>query len=137
MRNKIEISTDKTRLDFPVIVDFLHNHSYWARTRPESVIRKSIENSLCFGMYDGPGMIGFARAVTDYSTFYYLADVFVLPACRNRGLGHRLMNFVLDHPDLRGLRGSLTTQTAHKFYEEFGFSRDSEIVRTRVMSNGP
>ncbi len=135
--DNIEISVDKSRLDIAVIIDFLHGDSYWAKNRPEDVIRRSIENSLCFGMYDDNGQIGFARAVTDRATFYYLADIFILPRYQYGGLGKRLMDYILTFPDLTGLRGVLTTQTAHDFYEKYGFSRNNDIVERRIMVRQP
>lgn len=119
----ITIDTDRARLDRPPIHDFL-SRSYWAKDIPFEVVDRSIDNSLCFGLYDGGRQVGFARVITDRTTFAYLADVFVLPSHRGRGLSRRLMEAVLAHPDLRGLRRSmLATRDAHGLYEKVGFTR--------------
>jgi GNAT superfamily N-acetyltransferase len=117
----IRIDTDKARLDVALIHEFL-TRSYWAKGVPLDVVRKSIENALCFGAYDGERMIGFARVVTDFATFAYLADVFVVESHRGRGHSVRLMEAIVAHPDLRGLRRwMLATRDAHGLYEKFGF----------------
>jgi GNAT superfamily N-acetyltransferase len=110
-----------------VIHDFLVN-SYWAQGISQEVVRKSIEHSLCFGVFYQPGdassvlQVGFARVITDYATFAYLADVFVVEAHRGRGLAQRLLRTILEHPDLRGLRRwALATRDAHGLYARFGF----------------
>jgi GNAT superfamily N-acetyltransferase len=116
------ISTDRSRLNLGIIHDFLST-SYWAAGVPEDVVRRSVENSLVFGVYRGEEQVGFARVVTDYATFAYLADVFVLEAHRGRGLGKWLIEVVLSHPDLRGLRRwLLATGDAHELYRKYGFA---------------
>lgn len=127
-----EAGTD--RLDVPLIVQFLRKSSYWARERSEPVIRKSLEHSLCFGAYAGERQIGFGRAVTDRATFFYLADIFVLPDWRGQGFGKALVSFILSHEDLKNCRGLLTTQDAHALYERFGFTRNHPIVTERTMA---
>ena len=83
---------------------------------------KSVENSLCFGIYEGPGQIGFARVITDYATFAYLADVFIIESHRRRGLANFLMECIVQHPQLQGLRRwTLATRDAHQLYAKFGF----------------
>ena len=133
----IEISTDRKRLDFNIIHDFLKNHSYWANTRPPEKIRESIENSLCFGVYlkESPeAQIGFARVITDFVSFYILADVFIVPEYQNRGLGGILMQHIIDYMNSRHTRcGLLTTQTAHEFYSRLGFTRDHPLIKDRMM----
>ena len=115
------ISTDKRRLQLPVIHDFLRE-SYWAKDIPESVVRRSVDGSLCFGVYHGREQIGFARVITDEATFAYLADVFILPAHRGKGLSRRLMEEIIAHPALQGLRRMLlATCDAHELYARFGF----------------
>lgn len=133
---QLDFSTDKTKLDIDTIIYFLHQHSYWAQNRPKKAIKRSIENSVCVGVYESGKQIGFGRIVTDYATVYYLADIFIIPAFQNRGIGKKLMNYICGLPELASLRGILTTQTAHSFYEEFGFSRANEIVRERIMVKG-
>jgi GNAT superfamily N-acetyltransferase len=115
------ISTDKARLDLEVIHGFL-THSYWAEGIPKSIIQKSIENSLCFGIYYQNHQIGFARVISDYATYAYLADVFVLETHQGLGLGKWLMHSILSHPELQELRRfALATRDAHGLYAKFGF----------------
>jgi GNAT superfamily N-acetyltransferase len=116
------ISTAPELLDVPLIHDFLANRSYWATGRPLDVVRASLENSLCFGLYDRGRQVGLARVVTDRATFAWLCDVFVLEAYRGRGLSKWLVGCVLSHPALQGLRRVLLgTRDAHGLYERFGF----------------
>lgn len=116
------ISTDKLKLDLEVIHDFLTNQSYWAQGRDLEVIKRGIENSLNFGIYKGDRQIGFARVVTDYATFAWLADVFVLKEYRGQGLGKWLIDVILSHPCLQGFRRwALATKDAHELYRNFGF----------------
>jgi len=115
------ISTDRGRLDREVIHEFLRN-SYWAKEIPRDVVDRSIENALCFGLYAGSKQIGFARVITDYATFAYLSDVFLLESHRGRGLATWLMETILAHPDLQGLRRwMLATNDAHGLYRKVGF----------------
>jgi GNAT superfamily N-acetyltransferase len=121
-RDGYTISTDPGRLDRELIAGFLHDQAYWARGIQREVVDRSIEHSLVFGLYRGERQVGFARAVTDRATFAYLMDVFVVSAEQARGLGAWLIETVLDHPDLEGLRRFLVaTETAHSLYERFGF----------------
>jgi GNAT superfamily N-acetyltransferase len=116
------ISTDKNLLDVGVIDKFLSEESYWANRRTREQTEKAIENSICFGLYDGEKQIGFARVVSDRATFAYLGDVFVLKEYRGRGLSKMLMEAVVSHPDLQGLRRwLLATKDAHGLYEQFDF----------------
>jgi GNAT superfamily N-acetyltransferase len=119
---KITISTDKAKLDLAMIHEFL-SHSYWAAGVPLETVRKSIEHSLCFGVYEDDQQIGFARVISDYSTFAYLADVFILESQRGRGLARLLMQHIIGHADLQGLRRfALATRDAHGLYRQFGFT---------------
>ena len=121
--DQFEISTDRTRLQIEVIHGYLSQESYWAAGRPLEKTLRAIENSLCFGLYRGGDQIGFARIVTDYATFAYLGDVFVLGEFRGMGLSKWLMDTIISHPDLQGLRRwILATRDAHGLYEKFGFS---------------
>ena len=116
------ISTDIARLDLDVIHSFLA-HSYWAEGVAREVVARSIANSLCFGIYDGVRQVGFARVISDYATFAYLADVFVLESHRGRGLAKALMGTIMSHPHLQGLRRfTLGTADAHGLYRQFGFA---------------
>jgi GNAT superfamily N-acetyltransferase len=127
-------STDKKLLDVPLIHDYLSNHSYWAKGRSIEQVRISIENSMCFGVYSGGTQVGFARVITDKSTFAYLADVFILDAHRGRGLSKLLMEEILKHPDLQNLRRfMLATKDAHALYEKFGFKNITRPERWMEM----
>ena len=116
------IDNDKTKLQFDVIQRFLSEESYWAKNRTPEQTRTAIEHSICFGLYHKDAQIGFARVVTDRATFAYLGDVFVLDEYRGRGLGKWLMETIVAHPELQGLRRwVLATRDAHGLYEPFGF----------------
>jgi GNAT superfamily N-acetyltransferase len=118
---KYTISTDKSLLNIVFIHGYL-SRSYWAEDIPKEIVKKSIENSLCFGIYKNGTQVGFARVVSDYSTFAYLADVFVIEEERGKGLSKWLMECILKHKQLQGLRNfSLLTKDAHTLYEKFGF----------------
>lgn len=120
-RGEYVVSTDLRRLDLGAVHDFLQG-SYWARGVPLEVVERSVENSLCFGLYCGDEQAGFARVVTDRATFAYLADVFVVGHHRGRGLGRWLVEVVLSHPELGGLRRwMLSTADAHGLYRGYGF----------------
>ncbi len=120
-RDSYTISTDRERLDLNVIHRFL-TQSYWAAGVPMEIVKRSIEHSLPFGLYDNDRQIGFARVITDYATFAYLADVFVLEHVRGAGLGKWLVAVIDSHPDLQGLRRwMLATQDAHGLYRTVGF----------------
>jgi len=121
-RGNYEISTDRSRLDLELIHSYLSNESYWASGRSREVIERSIENSLPFGIYIQDKQVGFARIVTDYATFAWVADVFVLAEHRGRGLSKWLMEVIITHPRLQGFRRwVLSTKDAHGLYEKFGF----------------
>jgi N-acetylglutamate synthase-like GNAT family acetyltransferase len=120
------ISTDKSKLEISVIHDFL-SHSYWAEDIPMEIVKKAIENSLCFGVYNGRKQIGFARVISDYSTFAYLADVFIVEEERGKGLSKWLMECILKHQQLQGLRNfCLLTRDAHSLYAQYGFENLSK-----------
>ena len=121
-RGEYRISTDQSQLDFEVIHDFLSRRSYWAVGRPMEVVRRSLENSLAFGVYKGGRQVGFARLITDYATFAWLADVFVVEEFRGEGLSKWLMETIISHPELQALRRwVLATKDAHELYRRFGF----------------
>jgi GNAT superfamily N-acetyltransferase len=121
-RDGFTISTDPARLDLDGICSFL-SRSYWANARTRETTRRALEHSLCFGVYDGEQQIGFARAVTDYATFAWLADVFITEEYRGRGLGKWLVEVVLSHPDVQSVpRWFLATRDAHELYRRFGFA---------------
>ena len=129
MTTEYEVSTDRTRLDLDVIHGFLQT-SYWAAGRPRDVVERSINNSLCFGVYAGGRQIAFARVVSDAATFAYLMDVFVVSEHRGRGVSKLLMREILAHPQLQGLRTFLlATLDAHGLYAQFGFKPLAEPER--------
>ena len=115
------ISTDPARLDAGFIHDYLAHVSYWAQGRPLEVVQKSLDNSLCFGVYLGAEQVGLARVVTDYATFAWVCDVFIAEAHRGRKLGKRLIECVVAHPNLQGLKQILlATRDAHELYRRYG-----------------
>jgi len=116
------ISTDRNRLQIDAIQKYLSEESYWARGRSREQTERAIKNSLPFGVYKGENLIGFARVVTDFATFAYLGDVFILEDFRGKGLSKWLMDVIVNHPDLQGFRRwILATRDAHTLYEKFGF----------------
>lgn len=120
-RDNYTISTDPSRLDLAVIHNFLSTGSYWAQNRPVEVVKRSIENSLNFGVYCGDRQVGLARVVTDYATFAWVCDVFIIPEQRKNGLGKWLIECVVSHPDLKDLRRILlATRDARELYHQYG-----------------
>ena len=115
------ISSDPARLDVEVIHGFLRE-SYWAEGIPRELVERAILNSLCFGVYSRNQQIAFARVVSDYATFAYIADVFVLAPWRGRGISKALMAEIVHHPDLQQLRWLLGTKDAHGLYQRYGFT---------------
>lgn len=116
------ITSDRSRLDVGFIHNFLANETYWAVGRSIEVVKRSIDNSLCFGIYRRTEQVGFARVVTDFATFAWLADVFIVPEHRGHGLAKWLMQVILAHPELQGFRRwVLATKDAHSLYAQFGF----------------
>jgi N-acetylglutamate synthase-like GNAT family acetyltransferase len=138
-RDGFTVSTAPGRLDVDAIHAFLAT-SYWAEGIPREILERALRNSLCFGLYEGEGrQIGLARVITDAATYAYLCDVYVLPEWRGRGLGIWMMECVMAHPDLQGLRRfSLVTRDAHELYRPFGFAevaspgRHMEIARPEI-----
>lgn len=121
--NEFLITTNKEELDIPYIHHFLSTSSYWAEMVPLETVQRSIEGAMCFGVFTNGKQIGFARVVTDKATFAYLGDVFIDEAFRGRGLSKWLVQVILAHPDLQGLRRFiLATRDAHGLYRQFGFT---------------
>ncbi|EHQ24448.1 GNAT family N-acetyltransferase [Mucilaginibacter paludis] len=117
------ISTDNNLLDFDVIFNYLDKESYWSKGIQLDVLRKAIDNALCFGVYYQQKQIGFAKVVTDKATFAYLADVFIIEQYRGLGLSKWLIQTIKQHEDLQGLRRwMLATADAHGLYAQFGFT---------------
>lgn len=136
------ISMDRSKLDFNVIHGFL-SQSYWSKGIPEDMVRKSIENSWCFGVYNENGQIGFARVVTDRCTFAWLTDVFIIPEYQGRGLGKWLVSCIVEQPELKQVRNFLLgTRDAHTLYARYGFKplEDSErfmVIRKKDLYVNP
>ena len=120
-QNNLIVSTDPARQDVDAIHAYLKG-AYWCENIPREIVERAVRNSLCFGLFDGPTQIGLARVVTDYATYAYLCDVYVLESHRGRGLGKWLIECVMAHPQLQGLRRfNLATRDAHELYTQFGF----------------
>jgi GNAT superfamily N-acetyltransferase len=121
-RGEYTISTANERLDLSVIHNFISNQSYWGQGRKIETVERSLDHSLNFGVFKGNQQVGFARVVTDFATFAWVADVFVLEEHRGQGLARWLMETILAHPDLQGFRRwVLATKDAHELYRRFGF----------------
>ncbi len=134
-QGEYSISTDKKQLNLNVIHQFLAN-SYWAKGLTMEVLQQSIEHSLVFGLYKGKQQIGFARVITDYTTFAFIADVFVLELFRGQGLGKRLIEVIVSYPELQGLRRwLLATKDAHSLYQQFGFTELDQPNRLMEKRN--
>ena len=123
MENTYHISTDKSKLDVAVVFDYLSKQSYWAKGRSLKTIEKSIEHSLCFGVFDDENnQVGFARVVSDMAVFAWLMDVFILANQRGKGLGKLLIKEIINYPALQDVKKwGLGTKDAHGLYEKFGF----------------
>jgi N-acetylglutamate synthase-like GNAT family acetyltransferase len=135
VKDNFSVSTDTSRLDINVIHGFLTS-SYWAENIPVETVRKSIEGSMCFGVYDENRQIGFARMITDKATFAYLADVFILEEYRGRGLSKWLMEIIMSSPELQGLRRiMLATRDAHGLYKKSGFTPLTQPNRWMQIHN--
>src|SRR5450432_653874 len=133
--NEFAISTDQSRLQIDVVYNFLVT-SYWSTNIPRAIVERSIEHSLCFGVYKSSDQIGFARVVTDCATFGYIADVFILERYRGKGLSKWLMKTILDYPELQGFRRwMLATRDAHGLYQQFGFQTLADPARFLERTN--
>jgi GNAT superfamily N-acetyltransferase len=127
------LDDDPMRVDVDAVHDFLANESYWANGRPREVVERLVRDAdRVVGLYDGERQIGFARAFTDGTALVYLADVYVLPAYRGRGLGVELVREMVDNGPYSHLRWSLHTRDAHGLYRRFGFDAPSERVLERA-----
>jgi GNAT superfamily N-acetyltransferase len=131
------ISTHRSRLDVKRIHHFLSREAYWSPGVSREVVERSIENSLCFGVYRGEEQVGFARVVTDRATFAWIADVYIEAEHRGHGLGKRLVAEILGHPELQGLRRwMLGTADAHELYRRFGFDELRDVRRFMALESG-
>ena len=134
----IVVTTDRSRLDLDVIHGFLTT-AYWSKGVPRETVARSMEHSLCFGAFDGDRQVGFARVISDLTTFAYICDVFALESYRKRGVGKSLMAAIMAHPELQGLRlWTLFTRDAHGLYRQFGFSPPAHPERLmQVLATDP
>lgn len=124
-KDGFQISTDPACLDLALIHDFLANEAYWSPGVSREKVARQLQFSLCFGVYKASQQVGFARVISDFTTFAYVADVFVLRPYRGLGLGKWLVQTILRHPELQNLRKfTLNTQDAHSLYRQFGFDND-------------
>jgi GNAT superfamily N-acetyltransferase len=135
MGDGIRVSTDKADIDIEAVRRYLNDISYWAKDRSIDTIQKSIEHSRCYSLLLGDTFIGFARLVTDYATFAYLCDVFVLPEYQGQGHGSVLLKAITEDAELSGFRHYLFTRDAFDFYRHFGFSQD-EALGKKLMVRG-
>jgi GNAT superfamily N-acetyltransferase len=134
--NTFFISTDKEKLDIEMIHQFLSEEAYWCKNIPLHVVEKSIQHSMCFGVYTKTQQVGFARVITDNATFAYLCDVFILPGYRGNQLSKMLMDTIMKHPQLQGLRRwMLGTADAHGLYLQFGWSPIADAKRWMEVHN--
>jgi N-acetylglutamate synthase-like GNAT family acetyltransferase len=136
---EVEISTDPSRLDVAVIHRYLSQESYWAQGIPRELVQRALDNSLCFGAYVGEEQVGLARVITDRATYAYVSDVFVLEPLQGQGVGKKLMQAVIDHPDLQVIRRiMLHTRDAHTLYAQFGFTAppNPERIMVRPVVDG-
>jgi len=130
------ISTDIALLNISYIQNYLSQHSYWAEGIPYEIVERSIQNSICFGVYKAQQQIGFARVITDKTTFAYLADVFIDEQYRGLGLSKWLMKIMMDYPEFQNLRNwMLVTKDAHGLYEQFGFLVHPQPERVMRKNN--
>lgn len=131
----IVVATDRSRLDVDTIHAFLRT-AYWSTGIPRDVVERAIDNSICFGAFEGDRQVGFARVITDRATFGYVSDVFVLESHRGRGVGKRLMSAIMSHPELQGLRRwTLFTRDAHGLYRHYGFAEGRHPERLMELFN--
>jgi ribosomal protein S18 acetylase RimI-like enzyme len=132
LRDDFELDDDPHRIDVDAVYDFLSNHSYWAEGRPrETVARLLREAQRVVGLYDGRRQVGFTRTVSDGVSFAYLADVYVVPECRGRGLGVELVRFTVETGPYADRKWLLHTTGAHRLYEKVGFGRPSSKTMER------
>jgi GNAT superfamily N-acetyltransferase len=136
-RDSYVISTDKSKLNLHFVHSFLSHSSYWAQGRPLATVQKSIEHSLCFGVYAGAEQVGFARVVTDYATFAWLCDVFILKTHQGQGLGKWLVECVVAHPELQRMRlFVLATSNAHELYRQYGEFQNLPVPEKWMIRQG-
>lgn len=129
-KNDIYISTDKSKMDIEIIHKYLSEESYWAKGISKEIVEKSLANSFCFGVFYQDKQVGFAKVITDFTTIAYLGDVFILDEFRRLGLSKLLMENIMNHPELQGLRRwILLTADAHELYKKFGWNNIKDPTR--------
>lgn len=136
MQKDFQITTDRSKLDIDIVYHYLSSKSYWAKGRSLEKVTRSIENSLCFGVFEENRQVGFARVVTDYAVFAWILDLFILDDYQGNGLGKFLMDHIVNYPDLQMVRRwGLNTKDAHGLYEQYGFQKihDPEIHMQRIV----
>ena len=126
------ISTDRDQLDPQAIFKFMQS-TYWGNSRSFETVKESLNNSLCFGVYHHRHQIGFARILTDYSTVAYLFDVYILPNHQNKGLGTKLVKFIIEYPPIKNIHIALATRDQHHFYQAIGFQHHPHPERIMVL----
>jgi hypothetical protein len=130
------ISTDKTKINIALVHNYLCYHSYWAEGIPVDVVQRSIENSLCFAVYNNDKQVGFARVISDFATYAYLADLFIVLKKEAKDYPNGLCRVIIDHPQLQGLRRVvLATKDAHGLYAQFGFTAYPNPDRLMTIGN--
>ena len=135
-KNEFCISTDKTKLNIDSIHEFLSTKAYWCLGIPKGRVQMAIQNSLCFGVYQNEKQIGFARIISDFSTIAYLGDLYILEEYRGNGLSKWLMEAIMSHPDLQGLRRwILLTADAHGLYRQFGWTDIADPTKWMELHN--
>jgi ribosomal protein S18 acetylase RimI-like enzyme len=136
-RDDLILSTDRARLDLDAVLAMLHA-SHWGASVTRRILERAVENSVCVGVYHGAEQWAFARAVTDLATYAYLTDVIVAANARGRGIGSWMIDALLSHPDLQGLRRvTLLTRDARRLYEKFGFSTKMPTSTYMELRPGP
>jgi Acetyltransferases len=136
-RGGLTLSTDRSRLQLEAVLEWLHD-SHWGAAVTRQILERAVANSVCVAVYEGDAQLAFARVVTDLATYAYLTDVIVAPHARGRGLGSWMVETILTHPDLQGLRRvTLLTRDAQTLYEKFGFSTNMPASTYMEMRPGP
>jgi GNAT superfamily N-acetyltransferase len=135
----IEVTCDRARVDVALVHRYLSEEAYWSKGIPREIVERSIAHSLPFSAYDGDAQVGFARVISDFATFAYIADVFVVASHRGRGIAKQIMTAIQGHPDLQRLRRwHLVTRDAHGLYEQYGFvPLDAPERHMQVVKNDP
>ena len=133
--DNIVISKDKKDIDTSKLVEYICRESYWGKGRTREIIERSLENSVCYSVLYGKEFAGFARVITDKATFNYICDLFILPGYREKGLGKKLVEFILNDPEIKDGGHLLLTRDAHELYSKFGFkyARDNDELIKKLM----